>query len=222
MLSGYSEPVFWRKLIPAPHWLRKDTLKRIAQEAANVREGKKGRIIAKINSLVDEDVINALYDASQAGVKIDLIVRGICCLRPGVPGVSENIQVRSIIGRFLEHSRIFYYFNNGSEDLFLSSADWMPRNLDRRVELSFPIDDPNIHRRIMGIIELQLADTNRSRIMLADGKYQRVDRRGKTVIDCQIAQCEEALQAAGAAVGNKDSRRFTPVESSWYGDSDEL
>jgi polyphosphate kinase len=223
MLSGYSEPVYWRKLIPAPLWLRKDTLKRIAQEAANARDGKKAKIIAKINSLVDEEVISALYEASQAGVKIDLIVRGICCLRPGVPGLSDNIRVRSIIGRFLEHSRIFYYFNNGSEDLFLSSADWMPRNLDRRVELSFPIDDPVIQKRIMSVLELQLADTNRSRIMMPDGRYQRVDRRGKTVIDCQIALCEEAMQAAGDSDHDWNSRRFIPVElSSWYGDSDEL
>ena len=222
MLSGYSEPMSWRKLIPAPYWLRNDTLMRIGQEAAQARAGKKARIIAKVNSLVDEEIIQALYAASQDGVEIDLIVRGICCLRPGVPGLSDTIRVRSIIGRFLEHSRIFYYYNDGKEDLFLSSADWMPRNLDRRIELSFPVENAAIRKRIFRILQLQLADTNRSRLMLADGNYQRVDRRGKTAIDSQEALCQEAMEMAGSQSDQAVERRFVPVESIWFGDNDEM
>ncbi|MBR3032707.1 MAG: polyphosphate kinase 1, partial [Clostridiales bacterium] len=142
-LSGFSEPPEWRRLIPAPTKMKKYFLDKISQEAKNAQKGKKSRIIAKMNSLVDANIIDALYEASCAGVKIDLIVRGICCLRPGVPGLSENITVRSITGRFLEHSRIYYFYNEGQEDIYLSSADWMPRNLIRRVELLFPVEDPD-------------------------------------------------------------------------------
>lgn len=216
MLSGYSEPHSWRRLVPAPYWLRPDTLRRIRQETMHARAGKKAQIIAKVNSLVDEELIHALYEASQAGVKIDLIVRGICCLRPGIAGMSENIRVRSIIGRFLEHSRIFYYYNDGQEDLFLASADWMPRNLDRRVEIMFPIEDEAVRTRIMQVLDIQLNDTNRSRLMQPDGSYIRVDRRGKVPLDCQIALCEEAVIAAGEDVSKLPERRFVPVEAENY------
>ncbi|NLW12505.1 MAG: RNA degradosome polyphosphate kinase [Clostridiaceae bacterium] len=216
MLSGYSEPLSWRKLIAAPYWLRPDTLRRIRQETRHAQDGKPARIIVKINSLVDEEIIGALYEASQAGVEIDLIVRGICCLRPGVPGLSDNIRVRSIIGRFLEHSRIFYYHNDGQDDLFLASADWMPRNLDRRVEIMFPIEDGFVRSRIMNVLKIQLADTDRSRIMQPDGSYQRVDRRGKVQLDCQIALCEAAVLAASQSEDKLPERRFIPVESDWY------
>ena len=140
MLSGYSEPKSWNKLIVAPIWLRKRFLRLIGREAENARKGKPAHIIAKMNSLCDQEIIAALYEASAAGVKIELIVRGICCLKVGIPGVSENIHVRSIVGNFLEHSRIFYFHNNGEEEIYMGSADWMPRNLDKRVEILFPIE----------------------------------------------------------------------------------
>ena len=153
-------------------------------------------MIIKINSLVDTQMIDLLYKASQAGVKIDMIVRGICCLQPGVPGVSENISVRSIIGRFLEHSRIFYFYNDGQEDLFLSSADWMPRNLDRRVELMFPVDDAAIWQRVMDVLNLELEDTEKARLLGPDGLYTRIDRRGKQRIESQQELCRLAMAAA--------------------------
>ena len=135
MLSGYSEPLSWNRLVVAPIWLRKKFLKLIERETKNAREGKEAKIIAKMNSLCDKEIIAALYEASAAGVQIDLIVRGICCLRVGIPKVSENIRIRSIVGNFLEHSRIFYFFNDGIPEIYMGSADWMPRNLDRRVEI---------------------------------------------------------------------------------------
>ena len=138
-----------------------------------------------MNSLVDANIIDALYEASCAGVKIDLIVRGICCLRPGVPGLSENITVRSITGRFLEHSRIYYFYNEGQEDIYLSSADWMPRNLIRRVELLFPVEDPDCKARVMEVLEVELEDTVRSHFLDSDGSYHKLDLRGKTKLDSQ-------------------------------------
>ena len=142
MLSGYSEPKSWNKLVVAPIWMRDRFLHLIEMEQRRALEGKEARIVAKMNSLCDRDIIAALYAASAAGVKIDLIIRGICCLKVGIPGVSENITVRSIVGNFLEHSRIFYFYSDGKEQLFMGSADWMPRNLDKRVEIVFPVEDP--------------------------------------------------------------------------------
>lgn len=144
MLSGYSEPLSWNRLIVAPIWLRKKFLKLINRETKNAQMGKEGKIVAKMNSLCDKEIITALYEASAAGVQIDLIVRGICCLKVGIPGISENIRVRSIVGNFLEHSRIFYFYNDGQPEIFMGSADWMPRNLDRRVEILFPVEDEGI------------------------------------------------------------------------------
>ena len=135
MLSGYSEPLGWNKLSLAPLWLRGRFLRLIQRETRNAREGIPARIVAKMNSLCDREIIASLYEASNAGVKIQLIVRGICCLRAGIPGLSENITVCSIVGNFLEHSRIFYFENDGEPQIFMGSADWMPRNLDRRVEI---------------------------------------------------------------------------------------
>lgn len=198
MISGYSIPLGWKKIIPAPRWLRKETLARIRQEKNHAKAGRKAIIVAKINSLVDEEVIEALYSASQAGVKIRLIVRGICCLKAGVEGLSENIEVRSLVGRFLEHSRIFYYYNDGREDLFLSSADWMPRNLDRRIEILFPIEDLQCRARVLEVLVRQLLDTERARIMQGDGSYIRyreeVDSENK--VDSQKALMQSAIQAA--------------------------
>ncbi len=198
LISGYSTPLAWRKLIPAPKWLRADTLNRIEQERKNALEGKPARIVAKVNSLVDPEIIEALYRASQAGVKIYLIVRGICCLRPGVKNLSENIHVRSLVGRYLEHARIFYYYNDGNEDLFLSSADWMPRNLDRRIELQFPVEDKEARNRVFRILMLQLMDADRARIMEPSGQYRRVDRRKTEPFDSQVQLCEDAVAAANA------------------------
>ena len=184
-LSGFSEPPEWRRLIPAPTRMKKYFLEKIRAEAKNAKAGKNSRIIAKMNSLVDASIIDALYEASCAGVKIDLIVRGICCLRPGVPGLSENITVRSITGRFLEHSRIYYFYNDGQEDIYLSSADWMPRNLIRRVELLFPVEDPDCKARVMEVLNIELEDTVRSHFLSADGNYHKLDLRGKQKLDSQ-------------------------------------
>lgn len=213
MLSGYSSPQSWNKLTPAPFWLRRELEQRIDQEIRLAKAGREARIVIKANSLVDPEMINRLYQASNAGVQIELLVRGICCLRPGVAGVSERITVRSIIGRFLEHSRIFYFFNDGQEDLFLSSADWMPRNLDRRVELMFPIEDPLLWQRVMQVIEVQLADTERTRLMQPDGSYVRVDRRGKPHLDCQLELCRLATEAARIKQELPADYRFEPADS---------
>ncbi len=199
MLSGYSIPTSWRRLIPAPIWMKDYFVSKIRREAENARAGKAARIVAKINSLVDGTIIKALYDASQAGVKIDLIVRGICCLRAAVPGLSENITVRSITGRFLEHSRIFYFYNEGHEDLFLASADWMPRNLNRRVELMFPVEDRDCRARVLEILEVELNDTIRAHYLEADGTYHKLDLRGKIKLDSQ----EELIKRAQAAVADR-------------------
>ena len=139
MLSGYSEPDHWNKLVVAPLWMKDRFLHLIAMEEEHAKKGQKAHIIAKMNSLCDRDIIAALYSASAAGVKIDLIMRGICCLKVGIPGVSENITVRSIVGNFLEHARIFYFYSGGNEEVFMGSADWMPRNLEKRVEIVFPV-----------------------------------------------------------------------------------
>ena len=194
MLSGYSEAPALNKLDCAPIGLRAKFLELIENEAENAKQGKPAIIIAKMNSLVDSDLIKALYKASMAGVKIELIVRGICCLKPGITGVSENITVRSIVGRFLEHSRIYYFYNDGLENIFLSSADWMPRNLDRRVELLFPVEDSKIAVKIKGILDGILSDTVKTRIMLANGEYRHIDRRGKKYMDSQCYFSDLALQ----------------------------
>ena len=213
MLSGFSIPQSWRRLIPAPLWMKDYFIARIRREADNARAGKPARIIAKINSLVDEPVIKALYTASNAGVKIDLIVRGICCLRAGIPGMSENITVRSITGRFLEHSRIFYFYNEGHEDIYLASADWMPRNLNRRVELLFPVEDPDCRARVKEVLDVELADTVRAHFLSADGSYHKLDLRGKEKVDSQ----QRLIELADAAVAERhksiDKHEFIPEES---------
>ena len=156
MLSGYSEPLSWNELALAPIWLRTKFMKLIRRETKYAKMGKPAKIIAKMNSLCDEGIISALYEASAAGVKIQLIVRGICCLKVGIPGVSDNIEVRSIVGNFLEHSRIFYFYNDGNEEIYMGSADWMPRNLDRRVEILFPVLDEKIQKRVKHILDVEL------------------------------------------------------------------
>ena len=212
MLSGYSEPKSWNRLTLAPIWLRKKFLSLIRREAQNAREGKPARIIAKMNSLCDQEVIAALYEASSAGVKIDLIVRGICCLRVGIPGVSENITVRSLVGTFLEHSRIFFFQNNTMEELYMASADWMPRNLDKRVEILFPVEDEDIRREVRHILDIQLSDTLKARELTKENVYERIDRRGKVPLCAQDYFCEEAIRRARPEEDPVKTRVFVPEE----------
>lgn len=213
MLSGFSIPQVWNRLVPAPLWMKDYFVQNIRQEAENARNGKPARIVAKINSLVDGTIIDELYEASCAGVKIDLIVRGICCLRAGIPGMSENITVRSITGRFLEHSRIFYFYNEGHENLYLASADWMPRNLNRRVELLFPVEDKDCRARVMEVLEVELADTVRVSMLDQDGTYSKLDLRGKTKLDSQNRLIELADEAAALMNRSEECVEFTPAES---------
>jgi polyphosphate kinase len=175
MLTGYSAPARWNRLIVSPLGLHESVLGLIARETQHAREGRDARIVAKMNSLVDADVIGALYAASQAGVQIDLLVRGICCLRPGVPEVSERIRVHAIVDRFLEHSRIFHFKNGGSDEVYCSSADWMPRNFRRRVEVMYPILDETLKRRLMDeILGTMRRDSVKAWSLRTDGSYARV------------------------------------------------
>jgi len=196
MLSGYSEPESWNKLSLAPFWLRDKFYELIRRETEHARAGKKAIIKAKMNSLCDRGIIAALYEASHAGVKIDLIVRGICCLRTGIPEVSENITVRSIVGYFLEHARIFYFYNDGKEEVYMASADWMPRNLDKRVEIMFPVEDEKLRAQALHILDIQLADTLKAHVMQKDGSYAKVDKRGKKPLSAQEYFCEMAIKMA--------------------------
>ncbi|MDD7402529.1 MAG: RNA degradosome polyphosphate kinase [Butyribacter sp.] len=203
MLSGYSEPAVWNKLSVAPIWLRDRFIQLIARERDFAKNGKKAFIKAKMNSLCDPGIISALYEASAAGVKIDLVVRGICCLKVGIPGISENITVRSIVGDFLEHSRIYYFHNNGFEEVYMGSADWMPRNLDKRVEILFPVEDPALKEEVIHILDIQLRDNMKARQLQADGTYRRLKYRGKDKIDSQKYFCAEAMAVT-------ESRKHTP------------
>jgi polyphosphate kinase len=175
-LSGYSEKPEWYHLATAPFEIREKFISLIDQEIENHKRGSRGRIIAKMNSLTDKPIILKLYEASQTGVQIDLIVRGICCLRPGIREVSENIRVFSIVDRFLEHSRIFYFHNNGNERIYLSSADWMTRNMEKRIEILFPVISETNKNRIKEILNITLKDNTKTRQQNADGSYQYVER----------------------------------------------
>ncbi|SDU06877.1 polyphosphate kinase 1 [Geopseudomonas guangdongensis] len=177
-LIGMGKTLRMKKLLHAPFTLKKTLLDMIAREAQFASEGKPAHIIAKINSLTDPKVIKALYKASQCGVKIDLIVRGMCCLRPGIPGVSHNIQVRSIIGRFLEHTRVYYFLNGSDEQIYLASADWMERNLDKRVETCFPLEGKKLIGRVKKELEAYLADNTQAWVLQTDGSYQRLQPTG--------------------------------------------
>ena len=212
MLSGYSEPLYWNRLSLAPLWLKDRFLHLIGREAANARDGKKAHIIAKVNSICDREVIQALYEASCAGVKIELIVRGICCLKPGIKGVSENITVRSIVGDFLEHSRIFYFENAGNSEVYCGSSDWMPRNLLKRVEIMFPILDERLKERVIYILETLLADTVKARIEKPDGTYERIERHGRDLVCAQDTFCEWAQGLVATKDPAQNSRVFIPIE----------
>ncbi|MCP4168500.1 MAG: polyphosphate kinase 1 [Chloroflexi bacterium] len=173
-LTGYSRKLEYRKLLVAPGTMRKELIKRIDREIEQHKKHGNGYLAFKMNQLADKKCIKALYRASQAGVKVDVQVRGICCLRPGLSGVSENIEVTSVVGRYLEHPRIYYFYNNGDEEILMGSADLMPRNLDRRVEQLFPIKDPEIKAALKKVMDVHLQDNVKSRRMLADGSYERV------------------------------------------------
>ena len=214
MLSGYSEPKRWNKLIVAPIWMKDRFLKMIRREAKNAKEGFPALIRAKINSLCDPKIMAALCYASSCGVQVELLVRGICCLKVGIPGVSENIHVRSIVGEFLEHSRIFYFENGGNPEIYMGSADWMPRNLDRRVEIVFPVEDEEIKKEIIHILDLEFKDNVKAHILQPDGTYIKTDKRGKALINSQMEFCKEATEAAAHRKKEEKAktRVFIPAE----------
>ncbi|NGQ95781.1 RNA degradosome polyphosphate kinase [Brevibacillus sp. SYP-B805] len=195
-LTGYSQPPYWKAITTAPVGLRETFLQLIEQETANRLAGKPARIIAKMNALTDKRIMEALYKASCAGVEIDLIIRGICCLRPGIAGVSENIRVISIVGRFLEHSRIYYFLNGGEERIFLASADWMTRNMVARVELLFPVYQENLKERIKQILDIMLSDDAKARMLLPDGTYINVVSNKPAPLNSQLYFLEEACLSA--------------------------
>ena len=212
MLSGYSEPLGWNKLSLAPLWLKDRILDLIKREEEHAINGEPARIIAKMNSICHKDVIAELYRASSMGVKIDLIVRGICCLKVGIPYVSDNITVRSIVGNFLEHSRIFYFENGGSPEYYASSADWMPRNLERRVEILFPIENENLRKKIWHILDTELKDTDKAHIMNSKGDFEKIKRKDIAPEERVNSQKIFGDEAANAVkVGNpQNSRVFVP------------
>ncbi|HNG76740.1 MAG TPA: hypothetical protein PLY72_19870, partial [Candidatus Obscuribacter sp.] len=185
-LTGYSAKRDYKRLLVAPINMRERFEFLIRREIEQAKNGEKGRIIFKMNALVDERIIQLLYEASQAGVKVDLMVRGICCLRPGIPGVSENIRVVSVVGRFLEHSRIYYFRNGGQEEIFCGSADMMPRNLNRRVEVIFPVQDERLARFLRdAVLKTYLVDTAKAREMRPDGTYARISAHEGEPFSCQ-------------------------------------
>lgn len=216
MLSGYSEPPSWNKLALAPLWLRSRCIKMIKRETAHARAGKPAHIMAKMNSLCDKEIIANLYEASCAGVKIELVIRGICCLKAGIPGLSENISVHSIVGNFLEHARIFCFENDGSPEVYMGSADWMPRNLDKRVEIMFPVEDPDLKQQVIHILRVQLEDNVKAHILQPDGTYEKIDKRGKVLVAAQEQFCQEAIAMAKAQTAGQDvhnTRVFVPAEA---------
>ncbi len=209
VITGATLPPVWNKVEMSPTGLRRRVLHLIEREVDKSARRSRGRIVAKMNSLQDREVIEALYRASRAGVRVELIVRGICCLKPGVRGLSENIVVRSIVGRFLEHARIFYFRNGGKEEVYLSSADWMPRNLDHRVELMFPVEDPAHRRYLLDVLELQLRDTVKARELEPDGRYHRV--KGKKPLASQEAIYDLTRRTLPPEEPPARQDRFVPI-----------
>lgn len=204
-ITGYSQPIRFRKIEAAPIGLRARLLELIENERERCRQGQPARIDAKLNSLADTEIIRALYAASQTGVKIRLNVRGICCLWPGIPGLSENITVVSIVDRYLEHSRIFYFHNGGEPLVFISSADWMPRNLDRRVELLVPVEDRVCREKLTQILDICFRDNMKARVLGSDGRYEH----RKALSPGRTVRCQELLYRQARAVAQaakKDSR----------------
>ena len=217
MITGYAKVPRLAQLLVAPYTLRPGIAERIRREIDNARAGKPARVHAKLNSLVDAGIIELLYDASRAGVDVQLCIRGICCLRPGVPGLSDNIRVVSVVGRFLEHSRIYLFGNaDGDPEVFLASADWMPRNLDRRVEQAVPLLDPRLRARVEELLRLNLADTAKAREILADGSYRHVDpAAGEEPFDSQEFLRQQATQAR--LRGSDPTERVDAAESTARG-----
>ncbi len=209
MLSGYSEPIGWNKLSLAPLWLKDRILDLIIREEEHALKGEPARIVAKMNSICHKDVIAELYRASSMGVKIDLIVRGICCLKVGIPEVSENITVRSIVGNYLEHSRIFYFENGGNPEYYASSADWMPRNLERRVEILFPIENENLRKKVWHILDTELRDTEKAHVMNSEGEFVKTKASDKEKVNSQKIFGDEAVLAAKKN-NVQNSRVFVP------------
>jgi len=211
LLTGIGHCQATKKLVLAPFELHKRMIGMIEREAGNARQGRPARIIAKMNALVDGEIIQALYGASQAGVKIDLLVRGVCCLRPQWPGLSENIRVLSVVDRFLEHSRLFYFENGGEPEFWAGSADWMPRNFFRRIEAVFPIEDARLKRRVREeLLGIALADNAKAWRLRGDGSYERVKRGAVRVVRSQAEFMKRAIQAgkprrngAGKPSGNR-------------------
>jgi polyphosphate kinase len=202
-LTGYSAKSDYRKLIVAPVNLRSRFQELIAREIEHAKAGSGGHLVFKMNALCDKRLVRELYRASQAGVKVELLVRGICCLRPGVPGLSENIEVTSVVGRFLEHSRVYYFRNGGNEELYIGSADLMPRNIDHRVEVLFPVQDPKMIAGVRDeLLAIYLADTVKARRMLSDGSYLRV----KAVSGRRRLNSQEWLLKHSSPASNKTRR----------------
>ncbi len=201
-LTGYSKQKDFRKLIVAPVNMRNHMIEKIIREIENVKAGSEGKIIWKLNSLVDPTIISAMYEASNQGVNIELSVRGICCLVPNVPGLSDNIQVTSIVGRFLEHSRLFYFYNNGKEEFYLSSADMMPRNLDRRVEISFPIEDKRLQNELIRtLLKISLKDNTKSKFLTPEMSYEIIkSENGVKKINSQEWLMKHTIKAGGEMV----------------------
>ena len=198
-LSGYSQFDMWHKIAVAPTGLRQSFYNMIDREIKNVQNGEKGYIFAKMNALIDDGIINKLYEASQAGVEIDLVVRGMCSLIPGIKGISDNIHVHSIVGEFLEHSRIYYFYNGGRDEYYLSSADWMQRNLNRRIEILFPVEEELTRRKLRQIMDTIWNDTIKTRYIDSKGNYKRIDRRGKAALNSQDIFCLESVNSAKKA-----------------------
>jgi polyphosphate kinase len=211
LLTGYSQGRRWRKFLVAPLGLREQVVELISREGRNAEQGRPARIVVKMNALVEPTVIDALYRAAQAGVKIDLVVRGTCCLRPDMPGLSENIRVISIVDRFLEHSRIFYFENAGDPEVFLGSADWMPRNFFRRIELMFPLEDPKLKARLINeLLPVILKDNVKARRLRADGSYIRVAAaEGQEPIHSQMVF--QALARESSRVAVDSALHFVPL-----------
>ena len=198
MISTDYEPNNWNKLLLAPFWMKRKFMTLIDREAENAKRGKKAIIVAKMNALVDKMIIDRLLFASNAGVKIHLIIRGICCLQTGIPGISDNIKVESIVGTFLEHNRIYYFYNDGCDEYYIGSADWMPRNLDKRVEIITPVEDEDIREKLKHILDVYMADNRKAYYMQPDGSYKKLNASGKKLVNSQMQFCQEAIDAIKA------------------------
>jgi polyphosphate kinase len=216
MLSGYSRPPYFHKLHISPRGIREFITERLDQAITYAKNGRPVHVRMKMNSLSDKDMIAKLYEASHAGVQIDLIVRGICCLKTGIKGISDNISVHSIVGRFLEHSRIYSFDFDGEKQVYLSSADLMTRNLNRRVEQLFPIEQPDLTKRVLDIYQTMWDDNVKTRYLAADGTYKRVDRRGRAPLNCQEYFANQATQLTEAQQSEahmNTTNQFQPMMS---------